>query len=278
METYQKSGYLNSEFKLFYLKDNNMKEFSYHYHDFHKLLIFLDGSVNYSIEGKDYELLPGDVLLIPAGEIHRPQVRGTLPYQRIIIYISQDFFDFYQKEGCDLFYCYRQTRNHHSNLIRLSRQAAEHLQPVVKELAASFRDQSFGTPLYQKAKLIEYLILLNRDILNETDIYIPARTSNPVILEIIGFINQHITEDLSIGRIADHMFLNRSYLMHLFKAETGYTIGKYITEKRLFLANHHISQGIPATEACYASGFRNYSAFYQAYKKKYQASPRNYVN
>ena len=43
--------------------------------------------------------------------------------------------------------------------------------------------------------------------------------------------------------------------MHLFRDETGYTIGKYITEKRLYLANHAIEQGVSVTDACYQSGF-----------------------
>ena len=88
------------------------------------------------------------------------------------------------------------------------------------------------------------------------------------------YINAHLTEDLSIDRIADAAFLNRSYLMHLFRDETGYTIGKYVTEKRLYLANHAIEQGVSVTDACYQSGFRNYTTFYQAYRNKYHKSPK----
>ena len=72
-----------------------------------------------------------------------------------------------------------------------------------------------------------------------------------MVLDIMNYINDHISEDLSIDQIAKHVFLNRSYIMHLFRDETGYTIGKYITEKRLFLANHYISQGFSMTDACY---------------------------
>ena len=41
-DIYQKSGYLNSPFRLFYLEDLPGREYTYHYHDFHKLLIFLN--------------------------------------------------------------------------------------------------------------------------------------------------------------------------------------------------------------------------------------------
>ena len=49
MVSVRKSGYLNSEYKLFYLTDSNQGEFEYHYHDFHKLLIFMEGDVTYSV-------------------------------------------------------------------------------------------------------------------------------------------------------------------------------------------------------------------------------------
>ena len=63
--------------------------------------------------------------------------------------------------------------------------------------------------------------------------------------------------------------------MHLFKAETGYSIGAYINEKRLLLAKSLIQNGMSATEACYESGFRDYSTFCRAFRKKYQTTPRN---
>ena len=75
-------------------------------------------------------------------------------------------------------------------------------------------------------------MLLNRYVLRQQEqssIVLP--TANPQVLQILDYINAHLTEDLSIDRIADAAFLNRSYLMHLFRDETGYTIGKYITEK-----------------------------------------------
>ena len=39
----EKTGYLNEQFRLFHLKDQTRKEFSYHYHDFHKVVIFISG-------------------------------------------------------------------------------------------------------------------------------------------------------------------------------------------------------------------------------------------
>lgn len=274
-DEYKKSGYLNSIFKIFYLTDSTSKEFEYHYHDFHKILLFLSGSVSYSVEGREYDLCPGDIVLIRAGEIHRPVVHENVSYKRMIIYISDDFFADCLKDNCNLFYCFEEAKRQNSNLIRLPQRSSNRVMATANDLAASFSEKDSSTLLYQKVKFIEYLILLNRIIKQEQITYLTAGTVNPVVLDIMNYINEHIEEDLSIDVIAERIFLNRSYIMHLFKSETGYTIGKYITEKRLFLANHYIAQGFSMTDACYKSGFKNYTTFYQAYKNKYHVSPKS---
>ena len=48
-EQTEKTGYLNEEFRLFHIKDQTKKEFAYHYHDFHKVVIFISGKAAYHI-------------------------------------------------------------------------------------------------------------------------------------------------------------------------------------------------------------------------------------
>ena len=68
----EKSGYLKEDFRLFHIKDQTPKEYKYHYHDFHKVIVFLSGKVSYHIEGKTYHLNPWDILLVSRGAIHKP--------------------------------------------------------------------------------------------------------------------------------------------------------------------------------------------------------------
>ena len=63
-------------------------------------------------------------------------------------------------------------------------------------------------------------------------------------------------------------------MMRLFKQETGYTIGNYISSKRLLLAKELILSGMPATQACFDCGYKDYSTFSRAYKKNFGKSPR----
>lgn len=298
-----KSGYLNTDFRIFYLTNAEARDFQSHYHDFHKLLLFESGSLSYSVEGEMYQLQPYDIVLVPAGEVHRPVIHDQSPYRRLIIYISPEFFSHYQAQGIDLFYCFSSCSNRHSHVLRLNDFRASRMYPQFQELihtvipdavhsytipeemytpltqlpqvpAAAKSDITPVTELYQRSLLVQLLILLSCAC-SGSDVTFPAASgSNPQILQILTYINGHLQEDLNIDCIAEACFLNRSYLMHLFRRETGITLGTYITEKRLFSARSLIQAGISVTDAAMQSGFNSYSSFYRAYVKKFGTSPK----
>ena len=92
MEQYVKKGYLNSEFRLFHLTDQETGEVEYHYHDFDKITIFLKGNVTYMVEGKSYELKPYDIVLVKHNDIHKLAVDNSVPYDRIQIFCFKTAF------------------------------------------------------------------------------------------------------------------------------------------------------------------------------------------
>lgn len=269
---------MNSDFKIFHLIDSSSREFDYHYHDFSKILIFIRGNVSYYIEGRSYQLKPYDIVLVPAGDIHRPIIHDESPYERIIIYISSAFFEDYRKEQYDLDLCFAKAGEMHSNVLRMPEFQKSVLYDACCRLEHSFLAEDYANLLYQKVLFLEFMILLNRLVLSSDIRYLDTTTANEKILEIIKYINEHLQEDLTVDSMAGRFFLNRSYLMHLFKKETGYTMGKYITEKRLFTAKNLIQNGVPTTEACFLSGFKNYATFFRAFKEKFLVAPKDAVD
>ena len=89
-EPSEKTGYLNEAFRLFHLRDQASREFSWHYHDFHKVVIFLSGKATYHIEGRSYLLKPWDILLVDRHAIHRPEIDSSVSYERFILWIQND--------------------------------------------------------------------------------------------------------------------------------------------------------------------------------------------
>ena len=107
--------------------------------------------------------------------------------------------------------------------------------------------------------------------------YVPNSYYNSKILPILEYIAEHLVEDLSIDTLSSKFYMSRYYLMHLFKKETGYSVANYISTKRLLHARALIQSGTSVTEACFASGFKNYSTFSRAYKKLFLISAGLYT-
>lgn len=276
MPEYKKIGYLTTSFKMFHIKDTAHKEYNYHYHDFHKILILLSGDVTYCIEGRTYDLRPNDIVLVNSGEVHKPVIRSDAPYERIIIYVSPDYLNEYHDKENDLSLCLRQAMAEQSHVLRLHSSMNGKLGSAIRELDRSLEDKDFANKLYHRILFLEFMIQLNRAALHNHIEFIGDSTSNEKILAVLDYLNEHLTEDISIDELSSHFFLSRYYLMHTFKEQTGYTIGSYLSTKRLFLARDLIAKGTPITDVCYACGFRNYSTFSRAYKKSFGESPRDY--
>ena len=274
MDEYRKTGYLHDNFRIFHLSDTAQRVFSFHYHDFNKILIMLNGDVTYNIEGRSYQLKPNDIVFVNAGEVHKPVIESDAPYERIVIYVSPDFLDAYQKENADLNTCFRQAHKEQSNVLRIKSFANSRLNNSIQKLEASLHDKDFANELYHEILFLEFMIELNRATLCDAISYIRNTAANKTILSVIEYLNAHLTEDISIDTLASQFYLSRYYLMHAFKEETGYTIGNYLATKRLLLAKDMIATGRSITEVCYACGYKNYSTFSRAYKKTFGKSPR----
>ena len=93
--------------------------------------------------------------------------------------------------------------------------------------------------------------------------------------KILDFLNKNLTNRISIDELADKFYMSRYHLMHTFKEETGFTIGSYITTKRLLLARDMIRDGSSVSVACDACGFGSYSSFIRAYRKQFHSTPTN---
>lgn len=277
----QKKGYLYQDFRYFHLREQKSSEFSSHYHDFYKIVVFLSGSVTYTIEGKSYFLKPGDILLVNRYDLHRLSVDGSEPYERIILWLRLDFIQNYRNRGCDLASCFGSAREKRFHLLRLKKDIRDSLFMLLTGLEKALEEPSgsYGAHLLTESLLIQFLIQLNRIYLGNT--YIKDRQalhSDKRIEAIIRYINSHLSDSLTADLLASRFYFSKSYLMRKFKSETGYSLHQYILQKRLFMAADLIRGGCPSTQAAAESGFGDYSVFLKAFKKLFQCLPSNYLS
>lgn len=264
----EKTGYLKEDFRLFHINDQTKKDFSYHYHDFHKIIVFISGKVTYHIEGKAYHLKPRDILLVSQGAIHKPEIDPSVPYERYIFWIRDDL-------SCqELNTCFQKANDRSFNLVRADSALQERLKDLLPEIEQTLQNKHFGDTVLRNALFTQFMIYINRIFLRTSSSPDKkAYSSDTQVEQLLKYINRNLSENLSIDQLAERFFFSKYHMMRKFKNETGYTIHNYITSKRLLMARSLISQGIPVMKAAQASGFRDYTTFVRAYKKQFGKAP-----
>lgn len=264
----EKTGYLNEQFRLFHLKDQTRKEFSYHYHDFHKVVIFISGKVAYHIEGKAYQLKPWDILLVNRHAIHRPEIDPSVPYERFIFWIQNDI------PWQELLKCFQKANDRSYNLVRLNSALQEKMKDILFELENSAKSDEYGREILTQSLFLQFMVYLNRIFLEKQYIFDKkSYTFDSQIASILQYINHNLKEDLSVETLSARYYVSKYHLMRKFKQETGYTLHNYIVNKRLLMARTLISNGMPVTKAAQESGFAEYSTFSRAYRKQFKTTP-----
>lgn len=269
--TFEKRGYLLEDFRLFHLRSDGVEDVDFHYHDFHKLVLILSGGGAYAVEGRRYLLQPGDIVLVGRGSIHRPEIGSGTAYERVIVYISDAYLQSHTVHGWNPSVLFTECESH---VLRLK---AEDFSVMCSELNALERELSLSSPdavLMSRCRFMCILLsiyrLLDSDNRSST---LPAEPGDEKILAILHYLNDHITEDISIDHLSERFFISKFHMMRRFRQEAGMPIHAYLNDKRLFLARDLIARGSSATEACYQSGFRSYSSFSRAYQKRFRVTP-----
>lgn len=276
MEQGVKKGYLHNDFKLFHLRDKKNIQFEHHYHDFNKIIIFIYGDVIYNIEGKSYKLRPWDILFVPSNQVHKPVIGPDEEYERIVIWINDAFLKEHGNAENDLLTCFNIVRENR-HLVRLGQKSLNSIKSLLTQIELELKNKQFGTDVLRNALFVQFMVYINRlQLKPDKHVENIEVEFDGQIQQIIQYINSNLELDLSIAALATRFYINKYYLMHKFKNNTGYTIHSYVNNKRMQKCATSIKAGMSPSEAASECGFNDYSSFVRAFSKMFGASPRNY--
>ena len=267
---FSREGYLTENYHFFHLRDTAGQERDFHFHDFDKIVVLIAGKVDYAVEDKIYALKPWEVLLIPHHTIHKALIDKKEPYERIIIYLNRRFFDTLMPDA-HLTDCFDHAGRGGGHLLLPDERQQESLRETLQAYEDERRNTEFGAEAMADTLMIRLLICLNR-----VSAAAPGgnlRLRDAKIEAALSYINEHLSEELSVELLAEKVFLSRYHFMRLFKENTGSTVHAYIRQTRLLYAAKLIRKGANANKAAADSGFSDYSAFHRAFRESFSVSP-----
>ena len=265
-----REGYLNENYHYFHLRDTAGQERSYHFHEFDKIVLLLSGRVDYTVESVTYALRPWDVLLVRHHAIHRAVIDKSEPYDRVILYLDRRFFE-RSLPGSGLMDCFEWADKSGQYLLAPDEEQKKALASALTAYEAVSADRDLGAQLLRDSCLIQFMVYINR--LSVSASSAPETPQDEKIAQILSYINENLSRELSVDQLAERVYLSRYHFMRLFKAQTGTTVHAYVRQKRLLSAARLIREGVPAGQAAAECGFNDYSAFSRAFRESFGVSP-----
>lgn len=281
---------LSDLFELYYYSDVAIKPVEMHSHDYYEFYIFLEGDIDMQIENVAtpyIKLVPGDIVVFPPGIRHHAIKRpdddtknisdqGSMPYRRFVFWLSDKYLKELLSISPDYAYLIEEAQQgkfiHHLENA-LSGQVQSKAITVLEEISTVH----YGHDAFLRIYSSELLLTLTRYIYeSEHKISVPENTD--MMGQLITYIDEHLTDNLSLNILAEKLFVSKSYIVHEFKNRLGLSVHQYIVKKRLAGCRDSMLSGTPISEAYITYGFNDYSNFYKAFKKEYGYSPREYVD
>ncbi len=265
-----------ADFEFFHYLDTTPPALDFHHHDFYEVFFFISGIVNYTVEGRSYQLRPGDILLTNNRDIHRPEIMPGKPYERYVLWVSNGFLRQIQHPKDDLSACFVDAAQKQYKLIRPDGEIFAKLQGLCRRIHELQRENDFGSATLVYAAVTEFLVYLNRAYFDTPAAIRQDVTENDTVNRLVTYIEKHLAEDLNLDNLSAAFHLSKFYLDRQFKQYTGLTIYQFILKKRLMTARAMLRAGIPVLDACMGCGFNDYSNFLKAFKREFGRIPKEF--
>ena len=144
------------------------------------------------------------------------------------------------------------------------KRAPELIDAIKSELDGAKRGSLAAADAYVKLLLVEIIRVLN-----------PAdyKRKPTVSDEVKAFIEAHCDEDIALDDLCGEFFINKSTLLHTFKAAFGVSPVKYLNIYRIERAKKLLASGASVTETAVSVGFSNPVYFSEIFRRITGLSP-----
>lgn len=264
----------NEPYELTYKKDIATLPVDAHTHNVAEIYLTLTDLPDALLDDTVSSVKRGSLIVIPPFCVHQLYHEKCTCYERYIMNIDSEWLE---------------------NVFRGSNVRADYLKNTAKPLIIYIDDAALPVLIRKMKKFIliqdEKSIASIRqffELFDTIDSFVKDNQKNefparPVITnaqkrvnEIIAYINDNITEEITAGQIAEHFYLNRDYISRLFANHTHTTIGKYIALQRISKSQEMLRAGNTVTEVQEMMGYSSYAHYFKTFQKLTGMSPSRY--
>lgn len=246
-------------------------------HDGIEMYYIWKGSGNYIVGDQVYPLQPGTLILIRPHTLHKVvQIDPDQNVSRHVLIWKEPFITsslranernpFYEKKE-DCWY------------VQPDHEERKRMESIFAAINKEISHQEIGFEAIVHS-LVKELLFLSARIhtkTSEKNNIITNKQFSKEISYLFQYINSNFQEDLNLKKLAKLVHMNHTYLTSLFQKSTGYSLGKFISIKRI----HHSKKLLRETKKSISQialecGFSDPSYFIKVFRKIEHTTPYSY--
>ena len=251
-------------------------DFDPHWHSAMEIIAPVENWYDAVIRGETYHLVPGDILIIPSGELHalKAPEKGT----RFIFLF--DISSIAKLSG------FASIQSVMDDPLIITKNTYPHIYDDVYHILLQMRNEYFNKNEFAEltifSLLLNLFVKLGTNHLSNMDLFASARPYKQKeyinkFNDVMDYIDAHYMEDFTLDSVASAIGFSKYHFSRLFKQYTGFSFCAYICHRRIKVAEELLEQpDLSITEIAMQSGFPSISTFNRVFRQQKNCSPSEY--
>ena len=257
-------------------KNDLTRTYETHWHSAVEIISPITNIYTVNIHDKKYIINPGEIIVIPAGELH--EVSAPESGERYICLFDLDCISRIKSFSSILPFF--------TSAIIINRTTAPSIVDkclqIIDNLAEIYFTEEPMWELRMYAEILNFFAIIGQDRI-ENMITKPPKIGNrqkeyiEKFNSLFSYIDLHYAEDLTLEFAADYTGYSKFHFTRLFKQFSNTTFYDYLCYKRIKVAEELlINRSLSITDVAIRSGFPSISTFNRLFKKLKSCTPSEY--
>ncbi len=256
--------------------NEQIMNYSAHWHTAMEIINPVENHYDAVVNGEKYRINPGDILIIPPGEVH--ELYAPESGKRFIFLMNISLIS--KLKG------FSGIQSMLSHPLLLSKDSFPKIYDDIYQILLQIRNEYFNNNDYAEltiqALLINLLVKIGEHHNNAEELFPNVRLYKQKeyvqkFNQALEYIDNHYMEDVSLEDVADQIGFSKYHFSRLFKQYTDYTFCDYLTFRRIKVAEDYLaSPDYSITEVAMQSGFSSISTFNRLFKQQKGCTPSEY--
>lgn len=244
-----------------------------HIHPYYEIFYLVNGDCTFFINHNIYKLNRGDLVIVPAGEIHKSTYPEKGVSERLVVCFRANKLDWLKSViGIDMV-----EKSLKAGVISIPEKRRDYVEALVNKMLFENMGQDVLSPAFINTCLIEMILFIIRCQRYEQNIIKELDVDNQLIQEIATYIYNNYEKKLTLDEMSDKFHISRSYLSKKFRAVTGFGFKEYIINVRIKNACTLLLETDKSiTDIAFECGFNDSNYFGDAFRNVKGMSPNKY--